>query len=272
MLRLTLEITSPNNKHIKHIKSLQRKKYRDKHGEFIIEGLRIIEHALENNAKISAIYYSDEIHDYEILKKITDRNINIYKIDRQVFKDISTTENSQGILGVIKKKSFTVEDFIEKNEFSILILDRLQDPGNVGTIIRTADAAGFDGIIITKGCVDIYNSKTVRSTMGSIFTMPVIHIDHLDKFIYNLKSREVNVISTTLNAKKYHYEVTYGKKNAIIIGNEGRGISKELIELSNIKVKIPMIGRAESLNASVASGIIIYEIVRQKIISENLKN
>ncbi|WIF94272.1 TrmH family RNA methyltransferase [Caminicella sporogenes] len=269
---MTLEITSPNNKHVKHIKSLQIKKYRDKYGEFIIEGLRIIRHSLENNVELLAVYYSENMKDFEILKTISEKNINIFKIDSKIMKQISTTENSQGIIGIVKKKFYDLEDFMDKDEISIAILDRLQNPGNVGTIIRTADAAGFDAVVMIKGCVDIYNSKTIRATMGSIFTMPIIYAHDIDELIYKLKTNGIDIISTVLSAEKYHNEVVYKKKNAVIIGNEGSGISKEFIEKSNIKVKIPMLGNAESLNASVAAGIIMYEIVRQKFNFKNSKN
>jgi len=270
---LTLEITSSSNKHIKHIKSLQRKKYRDKYNEFVIEGLRIVEHGLENDAEISTIYYTNKIYcmlqKRNFFEKIKKRNIALYKINDKILKEISNTENSQGIVGIVKKKSFDLQDIINKEEFFLIVLDRLQDPGNVGTIIRTADAAGAEGIIAAKGTVDIYNSKTIRATMGSVFTMPVVYEDDILKTISILRNKGADIISTTLDTEKYHHEVKYGKKNVIIIGNEGNGICGELIEKSNIKVKIPLIGNAESLNASVASGIVMYEIVRQKMNSEN---
>ncbi|WP_432663940.1 RNA methyltransferase [Wukongibacter baidiensis] len=270
---MTLEITSLSNKHIKHIKMLHKRKFREKNSEFIIEGLRIIEHGINNNANISAVYYGEEItktnRGTELLNNIASRNIDLYKVNDKILKEISTTDNSQGIIGVVKRESYDLNEIINKDKFVLIILDRLQDPGNVGTIIRTADSAGVDGIIVLKGTVDIYNSKTIRSTMGSIFTLPVIHVDETSNIINDLKSRDTDIIATTLQAEKYHFEANYRSKNAIIIGNEANGISDELMELSNIKIKIPIIGKAESLNASIASGIIIYEIVRQDYFSEN---
>lgn len=265
---MSLEITSPTNNNIKHVKSLHKKKYREAYDEFLIEGLRIIEHALDNNAEFRAIYYHEEIvnseRNYKLFQKIYDKNINLYKVNNKIFRDIATTDNPQGILGVIKRKYYSLKDIINKEKFFLFILDRLQDPGNVGTIIRTADAAGVDGLIALKGTVDIYNSKTIRSTMGSIFTMPIVHVDDVGELINTLEIHNSDIISTSLEAERYHFEVEYGNKNAIIIGNEGNGICDELIGRSNVKVKIPMFGNAESLNASVASGIIIYELVRQK--------
>lgn len=270
---MNLEITSLSNKHIKHIRMLHKRKFREKNNEFIIEGLRIIEHGINNNANISAVYYGEEIaktnRGRALLDKIIHSNIDLYKVNEKILKEISTTDNSQGIIGVVKIKTYDLNDIIDRDKFILVILDRLQDPGNVGTIIRTADSAGIDGIIALKGTVDIYNSKTIRSTMGSIFTLPVIYIDEAWEIINELKSRDVDIIATTLQAEKYHFQANYRNKSAVIIGNEANGISDDLVELSNLKVKIPIIGKAESLNASIASGIIMYEIVRQNYFSEN---
>ncbi|WP_432408677.1 TrmH family RNA methyltransferase [Wukongibacter sp. M2B1] len=270
---MTLEITSLSNKHIKHIKMLHKRKFREKNNEFIIEGLRIVEHGINSNANICAVYYSEEIiktnRGIELLDNISSNNIDLYKVNDKILKEISTTDNSQGIIGIVKSQSYDLNKIINKDKFVLIILDRLQDPGNVGTIIRTADSAGVDGIIALKGTVDIYNSKTIRSTMGSIFTLPVIYVDEITDIINNLRSEDTDIIATTLQAEKYHFETKYKKRCAVIIGNEANGISEDLIELSNIKIKIPIIGKAESLNASIASGIIMYEMVRQNYFSEN---
>ncbi len=272
---MALEITSSSNNTIKHVKSLKKKKYRERYNEFIVEGLRILEHGIKNNAMFSGIFYSDEFEDNleasKLLSYINEKDIPVYKLDRKIFKEIADTENPQGILATVIKKDYQIHNIINKDNFTIVILDRLQDPGNLGTIIRTSDAAGVDAVVITKGCVDVYNEKTVRSTMGSIFTIPILKIDDINDFIDNLIEKKINIVSTTLDSNFYHYDINYGKKNAIIIGNEGNGIDEEIIHKSNIKVKIPMMGKAESLNASVAAGIIIYETLRQKMSSENSK-
>ncbi len=269
------EITSNSNPNIKHVKSLQRKKFRDEYNEFIIEGLRIVEHGLEYGGDIIRLFIThDEYKSLEgtrVFEKIIEKNVDTYIISEQLFKEISDTKNPQGILGIVKKKSYDINHILNKEKYFIIILDRLQDPGNLGSIIRTADAAGIDCIVTSKGCVDTYNNKTIRSTMGSIFNIPIVDIGDLDSFIAYLIENDTKIVSTILETNQYHYEVEYGEKIAVIIGNEGNGISKELIDKSNIKVKIPMLGKAESLNASTASSIIIYEIVRQRLNSENYK-
>jgi len=267
------EITSNSNPKIKHVKELHKKKYRDKYNEFIIEGIRIIEHGLYYG-RVNSIFLTREMYEdiknRELFKMINSKEIDIYIVPQQLFKEISDTNTPQGILGIANKVFYEIDDILnDKSNYFFIVLDRLQDPGNVGTIIRTADAAGVDCIITNKGCVDVYNTKTIRATMGSIFTMPVIHIDDSSLLIKQFKDHGIKIVSTILETNKYHFEVEYGNKVAIIIGNEGNGISEELIKESDLKIKIPIIGSAESLNASVASSIVIYEVLRQNINSEN---
>ncbi len=145
-----------------------------------------------------------------------------------------------------------------------MILDRIQDPGNMGTIIRTADSAGVDAIIALKGCVDIYNPKVIRSTMGSIFDMNVIDASQ-DETVDMLKSLDFNIVSSYLNTDNFYDKIDYGSKVALVIGNEANGINEELVSKSNILVKIPIYGKAESLNAAISSAILMYEIKKYLI-------
>lgn len=140
-----------------------------------------------------------------------------------------------------------------------MILDRIQDPGNMGTIIRTADSAGVDAIIALKGCVDIYNPKVIRSTMGSIFDMNIIDASQ-DETVDMLKSLDFNIVSSYLNTENFYDKIDYGSKVALVIGNEANGINEELVSKSDILVKIPIYGKAESLNAAISSAILMYEI------------
>nr|WP_330365837.1 RNA methyltransferase [Clostridioides difficile] len=145
-----------------------------------------------------------------------------------------------------------------------MILDRIQDPGNMGTIIRTADSAGVDAIIALKGCVDIYNPKVIRSTMGSIFDMNVIDASQ-DETVDMLKSLDFNIVSSYLNTDNFYDKIDYGSKVALVIGNEANGINEELVSKSDILVKIPIYGKAESLNAAISSAILMYEIKKYLI-------
>ena len=183
-------------------------------------------------------------------------------LSNNLFNQIASTENPQGIIAVVKKRNY--EKSIDGDFY--LICDKVQDPGNLGTIIRTAHAAGVNGIILTKGTVDIYNDKTIRSTMGSIFYIPIFYDDENYNIIKTLKNEGFNLVATSLAESKNFFEEDLKGKTILAVGNEGNGISSELFELADKKVKIPMPGGAESLNVSIATSIILFEKVRQNLL------
>ena len=258
-------ITSKDNELIKNIRKLKEKKYRDLNNKYIIEGIKILKEAIEENAKIDTIvvceeYSKDGTLDKKLLYEIA--KYNCVYVDRKVFLALSDVQNPQGILAVIQKENS--EENIDYKQDIIVILDGIQDPGNLGTIIRTIDSAGLSQIIISNDTADCYNPKVVRSTMGAIFRVKIIESDNLVDTIKNLKRHKFKVMATSLETDKNIYNIEYNKI-AIIIGNEGNGVSKEVLQAADIKAKIPMLGKTESLNASVATGIILYEYVRKKI-------
>ena len=262
-----INIISSTNPKIKEIKSLYRRKERWAKKLFLIEGIKIVEECIDNNYPITNIVYSDELFNVrggEVLFNKIKSYDGLINIPDKLYKDISDTENPQGILAVAKFEVNSIENIkVKKNPF-ILLLDQVQDPGNIGTIIRTADAFGIDGIIVTKGCVDIYNPKVVRSTMGSIFRVPVYHeldgIATIDRF----KREGMKIYSTSLEESKYIQNINFKDASMLIIGNESKGVSKSLGSLADELIKIPMIGEAESLNVAIASSIIMYEVMRQR--------
>ncbi|BEP28612.1 23S rRNA (guanosine(2251)-2'-O)-methyltransferase RlmB [Helicovermis profundi] len=264
-------IKSSNNSLIKLIRSLKSKKNRSNHGMFIIEGIRFIEFAVENKIDLVEICYSKDMlftdGGKNLFNKIKDKKIKSYEIEKKLFDSITDTKNTQGIIAIAKIPEYKI-DFNNFTRKFILILDRIQDPGNLGTIIRTADAAGVDCIVISKGTVDPYNEKVLRSTMGSIFSMPIHYEKEILEFINKLKDNEFNILSTCLNTNSYYDEVDYQGKIAIVIGNEANGVSEEIIDISDILVKIPIWGKAESLNASIAAGIIMYEASKNRNINK----
>jgi len=273
-------ITSVNNPLIKKIKSLKVKKYRELNGLFFIEGKRFVEEALLSGADIEHIIVSREMEkDTEISRLITmgrEKAKEIIAVSQNVLNEISDTTTPQGILAVVKMKKYSLEDIVPEENDNLcdnikenpcrhyVILDGIQDPGNMGTIIRTADAAGFNGVIVSKGCVDLYNPKVLRSTMGSVFHIPVYFSDDLAETLDKLKSRAVKIYASHLNATKNYYEVDMTRNAAIIIGSEANGISDISVEMADELIKIPMPGKAESLNASVAAGLLMYETIRQR--------
>ena len=258
-------ISSKDNETIKQIRKLKDKKYRDQAGQYIIEGIKLLREAIEENAKITTIVVCDDCEkngtlDKKLLYEIA--KFNCIYVTEKVFNILTDVSNPQGVLAVIEKNNTKSE--INWEEDFILVLDNVQDPGNIGTILRTADSVNLKQIIISKGSGDVYNPKVVRSTMGAIFRVNVIESDNLVDTIKEIKKHKYTVMATDLDTDSSIYDEKYNK-SAIVIGNEANGVSKEVLELADKKIKIPMLGKTESLNASVATGIILYEYVRQKL-------
>lgn len=248
-------ITSKDNEIIKNIKKLHDKKYRI--DSYIVEGIKMVKEAISENQLIELIAIRE---DFEI--KFDTKNIKIITVSSKVFDDISDVKTPQGILAVIKKKP---NKQIETNTDYILALDSLQDPGNMGTIIRTADSANINQIIINKTTVDPYSPKVIRSTMGAIYRMNIIEVENLESTLKELQSKSFfKVITTDLKAEKSIYDINYNR-TIVVIGNEANGVSQGVLEIADERVIIPMLGKTESLNASIAASIMIYEHVRQKI-------
>lgn len=255
-------IESKQNSLIKEIKKLYKKKYRIEKQQFIVEGFRFVSEALKSSFNISYVFISENgLEKYKELavENLISNNTEVYLLNDNIFKEICSTDTPQGVLAVVDNKKVTTED---TDGFYVLV-DKIQDPGNMGTIIRTAHAAGSLGVIVTKGSVDIYNDKTLRSTMGSIFNIPIIEDEDLST-IEELKEKGFKVVVSSLDTENNFYDIDLTKKSIISVGNEGNGISDEVYSISDEKVKIPMPGGAESLNAGVAASIMIYEAVRQK--------
>ena len=246
-------ITSRDNQTIKDIIKLKDKKYRDK--SFIVEGIKQVDEAIKENASIEKIVFSENFFDKEKYKEF-----EIIEVSEKLFNEMTDTITPQGILAVVSKKENMEIDY--SKDF-ILILDNIQDPGNLGTIIRTADSCNLGQIVVSKDTVDSYSPKVIRSTMGSSFRINVIEKD-LKEAIEEIKSHGYKVIVTSLQTDKSIYDVDYSK-TAIIIGNEANGVREDLLNKADLKVKIPMLGKTESLNASIAASIMMYEYTRQKI-------
>lgn len=261
-------ITSAQNKIIKEVKALSRKRDRVKSGLFVAEGLRFVQSAIEVKAEIQYVIYSESIYRTEegsdFVKSLSQASeFKVLEVEEKLMQELSDTQSPQGILAVVKQPKFQWEDIIKENGF-LLILDRLQDPGNLGTIMRTADAAGADGIITTKGSVDVYNPKVLRSTMGSVFELPVLEGLEWAEIEPKLKEHKYHLYATALEESVDYDAPDYSSATAMIIGNEANGISEEILLASDTKVKIPIVGSAESLNAGVAAAVMLYEVLRQR--------
>lgn len=262
-----MEITSSQNPLIKEIKTLYKKKGRLKSRAFIIEGIKMVEEALENSYPIRYIIYTEGLSktkDGEIFLAKIGHLKNLIFVPNNIFREISDTDNPQGILAIANIQEKNIEEVHQIERPFLIYLDEIQDPGNMGTIIRTADAFKADGIIMTEGCVDPYNPKVVRATMGSIFRVPIyIGLSGIND-LQILKDKGISIYSTSLEGSNPIYEVDYNKGFIFVIGNESNGVSKEIQDLSTELIKIPMPGKAESLNAGVAASIIMYEVMKQR--------
>ena len=248
-------IKGKDNNIVKLVKSLHMKKYRDLEGKFFAEGIKSISEAVKEGYKIERLI-CEEGYNCEIgeLKDIT---VKKDFVSSSTFSYISDTRTPQGVLAVFEKKKCTLDELIEKNRL-IMILDGVQDPGNVGTIIRTADAVGGVGI-------DLYLPKTIRATMGSVFRVDVVPDASLGESFSKLKQNDIPIYVTSMNGDKKYVDCEWDKKIAIVMGNEGNGVSSYSISNARDMVVIPMNGKAESLNVAVATSILMYEVIRQKL-------
>ncbi|WP_319370726.1 RNA methyltransferase [uncultured Ilyobacter sp.] len=242
-------IKSKENKLYKTIKKLKTRKYREKEKLFIAEGQKFLDFKETPWAMLL------KEGDNRYIEKAEGFTCPKYILSEALFNELSSQENSQGILLIYSM----CESSIETIGHNIVVLDRIQDPGNLGTIIRVADAAGYRDIILLKGSVDVYNEKTVRSSMGSLFNMNFIYMEE-EEVIKFIDQENYKSTVTALREDAIPYtDIIPGSKNAIIFGNEGQGVSERIIESSHSKVIIPIYGLAESLNVAVAAGIVLYK-------------
>ncbi|BBB92837.1 MAG TPA: RNA methyltransferase [Methylomusa anaerophila] len=261
-------ITSSSNKLIKQVASLKQKKYRDELGMFVTEGVRLVEESLSSGWQISLCIYTPSAAKREkvnaMLERLAAMNCRLVQVPEEVYGKISDTEQPQGILTVIKKQSFTLQEIVKSVYPLLVILDGVQDPGNAGTIIRTADAAGCTGVVMLKGSVDVFCTKATRAAMGSLFHLPIVEGIAPEELVPKLHQNGILLYVTSLEGANMYYEANFRMPAAIMFGNEGSGISRELLDIAQTRLNIPLYGKAESLNVSVAAGIILYEAVRQR--------
>ena len=258
-------ITSKDNEFVKHVKKLKEKKYIDQSQEFIIEGIKLVKEAIEEKANIKQIIICDNCEDTGIIPKDLMYEIAKYNciyVTENILKTMSDVNAPQGIMAIIGRNN--KEKDIDYSQDIIVALDDIQDPGNLGTILRTVDSIGLNQILVSKGTADCYNPKVVRSTMGAIFRIKIIECEDLEQTLKETQKNNFKLVVSSLQTNNCLYDINFDKK-VIIIGNEANGVEPQIQEMADEKIKIPMLGKTESLNASVATGIILYEYVRQKI-------
>lgn len=256
-------ITSVTNKKVKSVVQLNRKAgLRRKEGVFIAEGIKMfLEAPLES---ILEVYVSEDIHKVsQIVQKL--EQCRYETVSEEVFSKISDTQTPQGILCVLKQFHYSLKDMLGGGEVPLfLVAEGLRDPGNLGTILRAGEGAGVSGVIMSKDTVDIYNPKTIRSTMGSVYRVPFFYADDIVQTVKELQKNGVKVYAAHLRGEKSYSQCDYKGGTAFLIGNEGNGLSEELSEAADNYIKIPMKGRVESLNAAVSASLLMYEAARQR--------
>lgn len=257
------KITSTANSQIKRLINLKNKSSaRKKEGVFLAEGIKIYREIPKD--RIEAIYIEEKFSELFLKDIAYDLGESCTIVSENVFKQISDTVTPQGIVTVVRQKEEKLENILKKDEKQLFILlENLQDPGNLGTIIRTAEGAGVSVVIAGKSTVDLYNPKVIRSTMGSVFRVPYIVTDDLKSEIELLKNNGVCVYAAHLNGKNYYDRENYEGSTAFIIGNEANGLTRETAQMADKLIKIPMCGKLESLNASVAAAILMYEAAKK---------
>ncbi|MCL4441721.1 MAG: RNA methyltransferase [Firmicutes bacterium] len=267
-------LKSMQNSFIKQLVKLKKRKYREQEGRFVIEGLRFVEEALKSGWPVENIIYCDDFAGSErgadLLDRALKENVKTTPVEKKILYDLASTETPQGVLALCGMKRWRLSDLAGTGRAGrtgsgplLVVADGVSDPGNLGTIIRSADAFGACGAVLTRVTVDLYNSKTLRATMGSVFHLPVPGNVGPDEIAGHLVNTGISLLVGVPEGGAPLSRMDLRRPLALVVGSEADGPSRELLSLPHEKVSIPMTGRAESLNAGVAASIMLYEIARQ---------
>ncbi len=265
------KITSSKNEKIKKIIKLKDKNKRDKYFLFLIEGYREILRAIEANVEIESLFICPSLflknNENKLIEKISSNKIPIYECLQDIFRKISYRDRPDGLLAIAKQFNNDFDNLKtiiknKKNPF-LIVLEAIEKPGNLGTILRTADAAGVDAVIVANPITDIFNPNVVRSSIGTLFTVPIF-VTESKKILNFIKENKIAIISTTPTSKTIYTDINLNKPIAIVFGTEQLGLSRIWMENSDTLIKIPMLGKADSLNVAAAATILLYETVRQR--------
>ena len=258
-------ITSTANQQVKQLIQLNKKaKFRSERDVFVVEGPKMFGEAPKE--RIEKAYLSESCFEkqYGGQQDRLPAGIACEVVQDSVFKAMCDTQTPQGVLCLVKQYHYTLEELLKKERPLFLVLENLQDPGNLGTIMRTAEGAGVTGVILSKGSVDIYNPKTIRSTMGSIYRVPFLYAEDLQQVLVLLREKGVRSYAAHLQGTETYDREDYTGGTAFLVGNESNGLSQELASCADCYIRIPMEGQLESLNAGVAASILMYEAYRQR--------
>ncbi len=257
-------IYSDQNPLLKCVRKLQQKKHRDSAGQFVIEGSNLIQEAIQKGIRMDALLVSDTCEEGNAFEALRERGTNVVWVEHHLFNRITDAKNGIEVLAIVDRPKLTkpeTERMLEPGT-NCVVLDRLQDPGNIGTIIRTAVAAGYQAVIALKGTADVYSPKVLRATAGMVFDIPILFLTDAEELQNLARTWNKRIAVTTPVGGRPYYECDLMRDVLLVIGNEGNGASTKVIEAADVRVTLPMCGSIESLNAAVSAAILMYERVR----------
>jgi TrmH family RNA methyltransferase len=261
------KITSPSNPKIKTVVNIRHRKSRVGNASFIIEGPHLIEMALNADTPMSEVFFSEAFsrkkEGQRLLKKLSKHPTGFFEVTDRVFHKLADTETPQGIIAIATCLPLSLDQLRVKSTALLVVSDGIQDPGNLGTIIRTADASGADAVIILPGTCDVFMQKIIRATAGSLFNIPVVHTS-VNELAAWLRAKKINLAVTAVDAEQSLFEARLDNSVALVFGNEAHGVREELKRAADIVLRIPIYGKAESLNVASAAAICLYEAARQR--------
>ena len=260
------KITSISNPKIKFIKSLLLRKNRSNTGLFLAEGERTCREAILHGWLPKYVIFNVDRDKLSNIEDLLDKCIKnkglLLNVSEKILSKITKKDNPQTVLAVFEKKKFVLNDIQEDGSLAWLALERVRDPGNLGTIFRTCNGTGVKTVILVGSCCDPYSPEAVRASMGAIFSIKIVNID-INDFLQWAKDRDNKIIVTSLNSNKNYTECNWGKKPILIMGNEQSGVSEVIEKSAAESLKLPMLGTSDSLNLSVSTGVFLYEILRK---------
>jgi len=266
-----IEITSKCNPKIKEIIKLRKKNKRDENKLFVIEGFREILRAIDGNIEFESLFISPKLflgeNENQIIDFFCNNKIPVYECEKSIFEKISLRERPDGLIAIAKQRHLYIGDLDKvcrgKKKILLVIVESIEKPGNLGSILRSSDGVGVDAVIVCDQVTDIYNPNVIRASIGTVFTNVIIEADSKEVIEF-IKTEKISIVATTPGAKKEYTDVDLAKNIAIAMGSEQYGLSQVWLDMADIKVKIPMLGKADSLNVATATTIMLYETLRQR--------
>jgi TrmH family RNA methyltransferase len=255
-------ITSPQNERIKHLVQLQQKSsLRRQEGLFVVEGRRELLHCINADYEVKTIFVDNQKDD--ALLDIDSKNAEIIEVSPKVYEKIAYRESTEGVVAIVKARKNTLQDFAQKENPLYVVIEAVEKPGNLGAILRSADAAGVDGVIVCDPLTDLYNPNLIRASIGAIFTVPTV-VCTSEECIAWLKENKIQILTAQLQDSNLYYDIDMKKATAIVMGTEATGLTQQWRKAADKHIRIPMCGKLDSLNVSVSSAILMFEAIRQR--------